>query len=166
MNFVVRPKVPMYCLEAVPYVCALGICNALGGALAWPYKVICRDGSAITFIAHGACDDEGVFVRLELTSKEALSEDALAAMRACVAAWEESLTNTNPVAGPLAPILDDYVGALEAFGKKVEILFSNRKASVRGTLCGIDVWGRATVQLEDGHKLEVVPSQAAIRMFH
>ena len=46
---------------------------------------------------------------------------------------------------------------------EVEVLRGNRVIG-RGALAGVDVWGRATVRLDNGaQELEVAPEQARLR---
>ena len=48
-------------------------------------------------------------------------------------------------------------------GEKVEVLRGGRVIG-RGELAGVDVWGRATVRLDNGtQELEVAPEQARLR---
>ena len=68
------------------------------------------------------------------------------------------------MAGPLAPLLEDYVDRLVGFGREVEVVFPNGNIAARGTFCGVDVWGRATVRTASGRELEVAPEQASLHL--
>lgn len=164
LELVVRPKVPMYCLEGIPYVCALGISQALGGTILWPYEVLRDNEAPISLSAHGGYDGEGAFVRVHIFTGKNPSIDISAAIYASVIRWENKVNSKAPIIGPLAPLLTEYVEALEAFGKKVEIIFPNGRIATNGIFCGVDVWGHATVQLTNGQKLELAPEQAKLKL--
>ena len=78
-------------------------------------------------------------------------------------AWSGAVGAGRAVAGPLAPVLSDYFDRVALMGKPVELVYPNGRVAMRGTLAGVDVWGRATVRNELGGEVEVSPEQASIR---
>ena len=67
------------------------------------------------------------------------------------------------VAGPLAPLLDDYFDTMDAANERVEVVYPNGRVAARGVLAGLDVWGRASVRTDSGRELSISPEQASIR---
>ena len=166
-SLTLRPAVKMGFAGGVPYVCALGVARALGARVAWPYAVVGAEGEPLVEVgARAGYDDEGVFVRCDLTWEAEKDLDADALERAAaeaVAAWEEAYAAGRGVAGPLASVLSDYFDVLHGMGGAVEVLRGGRVVA-RGTLAGVDVWARATVRLPDGRELELAPEQARLRV--
>lgn len=162
MEAVLRPKVPMYCLQGAAYVCALGAAEAVGGSVSWPFTVVDETGaSRVTIEARGGYDDEGLFIRV---TGEGLADEMISGITARVTLWEDGIAQRQgAVAGPLAPLLEDYVDRLTGFGSDVEVVFPNGNVAARGTFCGVDVWGRATVRTSAGRELEIAPEQATLR---
>ena len=166
-SLTLRPSVPMGFVTGVPYVCALALAHELGARVAWPHEVVTGAGDELVSVeARAGYDDEGVFVRCDLTWEGEKDLDAAALERVAaegVAAWEGGYAAGRGVAGPLASVLGDYFDVLLGMGEKVEVLRGGRVIG-RGTLAGVDVWGRATVRLEDGSReLEIAPEQARLR---
>lgn len=165
--FTVRPAVPMGHVTGVPYVAALAVARELGGRLRWPHEVVGADGEPLARVrARAGYDEDGVFVACEVapSGKKDLEAEVLeAAARAGVDAWAADVAAGRAAAGPLAPVLGDYFDALLGTGEDVEVVRGGRTIG-RGTLAGVDVWGRATVRLEDGaRELEIAPEQAILR---
>ena len=146
MEAVVRPQIPMYCLQGAAYVCALGAAAAVDGCVGWPFAVVDKTGAPLATVeAHGGYDDEGLFIRV---TGEGLTDEMVAGIRDRISAWQDEISRRQgAVAGPLAPLLEDY-GNIAA----------------RGTFCGVDVWGRATVRTASGRELEVAPEQASLHL--
>jgi BirA family biotin operon repressor/biotin-[acetyl-CoA-carboxylase] ligase len=172
MELTLRPQVPMYCLQGVGFVCALGAASALPDArVAWPQTVVVGKsadaGADLRFSLRtsGGFDDEGVFVRVSADGlPEDAAEEAAAGMRDALARWEQAIAErSGAVAGPLAPLLDAYVAALAGFGERVEVVFPNGSVAARGSFVGVDVWGRATVRTEADNTLDLSPEQASLR---
>ena len=165
-SLVLRPAVPMSYVTGVPYVCALAVAGELGARVAWPHDVVASDGSALASVrARAGYDEDGLFATCEVVSAGEIGLDVTAieaAVRTGVEAWEAAVSSGRGAAGPLAPVLGDYFDVLDGMGSEVEVLRGGRVAG-RGTLAGIDVWGKATVRLEDGRELEIAPEQASIR---
>lgn len=165
-SVLLRPAVPMGYVTGVPYVCALAVARELGGRVSWPHDVVAEDGSPLASVrARAGYDEDGLFVSCELapTGKRDLDVSALeAAVRAGVGDWEAAVAAGRAAAGPLAPVLSDYFDLLDEMGSEVEVARGGRAVG-RGTLAGVDVWGRATVRLDDGRELEIAPEQAELR---
>lgn len=158
-------------LTGVPYVCALGIAEALDARVCWPHDVVTPEGDPLASVrARAGYDDEGVFVAVDVDVVEVPADgwaetDAAAleqAARSRVDAWAEGVSAGRSAAGPLAAVLSDYFDALLGTGGPVEVVLGGRVAA-RGTLAGVDVWGRATVRTDNGQELEVAPEQATLR---
>lgn len=77
-------------------------------------------------------------------------------------AWATDLARTSSVAGPLVPVLSDYVDALALMGQPVGALTPDGRELARGILCGMDVWGRATVRDAFGDEHEFAAEQASL----
>ncbi len=167
-SLTLRPAVPMGAVTGVPYVCALAVAHLLDARVAWPHEVVSAEGEPIVRVgARAGYDDEGAFVRCDLTWDAERGLDAVVLERAveeAVRAWEGAYAGGRGAAGPLAPVLSDYFDALLGMGEMVEVLRGGRVIG-RGTLAGVDVWGRATVRLDgDGQELEIAPEQAGLRL--
>ena len=165
-SLTLRPGVPMGFVTGAPYVCALAVARSLDARVAWPHEVVSADGTPLASVeARAGYDDEDVFVRCDLTWGDEKNLDAVALERAvaeAAGAWEAAYAAGRGVAGPLASVLEDYFDVLLGMGEEVEVLRGGRVAC-RGTLAGVDVWGRATVRLVDGRELELAPEQARLR---
>lgn len=165
-SVILRPAVPMSYVTGVPYVCTLAVAGALGARVSWPHDVVAPDGSALASVrARAGYDEGGLFVACEVAPAGRGDLDAApleAAVRARVGAWEAAVASGRGAAGPLAPVLGDYFDVLDGMGSEVEVVRGGRAAG-RGTLAGVDVWGKATVRLGDGRELEIAPEQASIR---
>lgn len=166
-SLTLRPAVPMGFVTGVPYVCALGVARELGARVSWPHAVVSPEGDPLVDVrARAGYDDEGVFVRCDLTWDAGAGLDAASVERAAeggVRAWEDACGAGRGVAGPLAAVLDEYFDVLLGMGGPVEAVRGGRVIG-RGTLAGVDVWGRATIRLEGGaQELEIAPEQASIR---
>ena len=165
---VLRPQVGMGSLSGVPYVAALGACEGLeqlgvaGVGVGWPADVVREDGAGL--VAHvrtSAGYAEGMFVVCSLSfdvaggaHADALPADEQVAGAVCSAilarvdAWAAAVGAGRAVAGPLAPVLSDYFDRVTLMGKPVELVYPNGRVAMRGTLAGVDVWGRATMRNE------------------
>ncbi|MBP3883890.1 MAG: hypothetical protein J6D54_02980 [Olsenella sp.] len=184
-----RPDVPMQMFTCIPAVSAIGACRSLrdagvdGASIAWPAN-ISLDGESLVRISAHAGYEEGMFADVELTwlpeegeillnraqdvSVASLDWEGLApalsdAVRRACDEWASGLRRARVVAGPLAPLLDDYFGLLEIANQPVEVVYPNGRLAARGVLCGMDVWGRASVRTASGKVLDISPEQASIR---
>lgn len=165
--FTVRPAVPMGHVTGVPFVCALAVARALGGRVRWPYDVVSAEGAPLAAVrGRAGYDDDGIYVACEVAPADGAALDAAAlesAARDAVGAWGSDVAAGRAAAGPLAPVLGDYFDALLGTGEDVEVVRGGRVIG-RGTLAGVDVWGRATVRLDGGvQELEIAPEQATLR---
>ena len=155
-EMVLRPAVGMGQIVAVPYVVALGACDALEGAgIAWPHDIVdVATGSTLSHVnARGGYDSEGMFVKVELD----LDADVRESVQRRVDEWAQGRTPA-----PLAAILSDYADRLVQLGKEVDVIFPNGKVHAHGTFAGVDVWGRATVRLATGKLIEFAPEKYRI----
>lgn len=165
-SFVVRPAVGMHQMVAVPYVVALGICDALPEAgIAWPHDVVeASTGSMLFGIdTRGGYDNNGMFVRVTLAcAGDEPSEQTVRtlydAITRRVDAWTASAGQT-----PLGAVLGDYANKLVQLGHKVSVVYPSGREYVRGTFVGVDVWGRATVRVGEGKQIEFPPERYRIR---
>lgn len=169
IELTLRPGVPMGHVTGVPFVCALAASEALGGGVAWPYAVLDAQGLPLARVrTRAGYDDQGVYVACTLVVREDAPSAGDAgqclegAVRSRVEAWAEDVRAGRAAAGPLAPILGDYFDALMGMGERVSVVRVGRVIA-RGTLSGVDVWGRATVLTDGGKELEVAPEQAELR---
>lgn len=163
VSVTLRPKVPMGHVVGTPFVVALGAAEALGARVAWPHGVASADGAPLLEVrTRAGYDDDGLFVACDLAG-EGASPQLADAVCARVDAWASDVAAGRAAAGPLAPVLSDYFDACALMGAPVEVLYPNGRVAARGTLAGVDVWGRATVRLEDGRELELAPEQASLR---
>lgn len=78
-------------------------------------------------------------------------------------AWEADVKAGHAMAGPLAPILSEYFDKVPLLGHPVEAVRPDGNTYLRGVFAGVDVWGRATVHLEDGHDVDLSSEQVSIR---
>ena len=154
-------------VTGVPFVATLAVAEALGARVSWPYDVLSAEGEPLARVGSRAgYDDEGLFVTCDIVPSGEKDLDVAALERAArdrVDAWADDVAAGRAAAGPLAPALSDYFDVLLGMGESYEVMRGGR-AIARGTLVGIDVWGRATVRLEDGaQELEIAPEQARLR---
>ena len=85
------------------------------------------------------------------------------AVVARVDAWAAAVNSGHAVAGPLAPVLSEYFDALPLMGARVDVVYPNGNVAATGDFVAVDVWGRATVRLEDGREVVVSSEQASLR---
>lgn len=78
-------------------------------------------------------------------------------------AWAAAVNSGHAVAGPLAPVLSEYFDALPLMGARVDVVYPNGNVAATGDFVAVDVWGRATVRLEDGREVVVSSEQASLR---
>lgn len=175
VELVVRPAVGMPFLTGVPYAAALGVADVLGGlgatgvGVAWPHDVCGPEGVMAT-VRTTAGFGEGMFVVCHVAlagvtpeTADALAEAVAAGIMAQVDAWAAGIAAAGRAATPLGPILNELFDRMPLMGKPIEVVCPNGNVAMRGTLAGMDVWGRATVKNEFGRELEIAPEQARIR---
>lgn len=152
-SLVLRPAVGMRQYVGVPYVVALGVCDALPQAgIAWPHDVVdAATGELICAVrTRGGYDDEGMFVQVELGVGPEVHE----AVRQRVELWA-----AQGSVAPLSSVLADYADKLVQLNKDVRVCYPNGTVYAEGTFVGIDVWGRATVRLVSGQDIEFPPEK-------
>lgn len=175
VELVVRPAVGMPFLTGVPYAAALGVADALEGlgatgvGVAWPHDVCGPEGVMAT-VRTTAGYGEGMFVVCHVAlagvtpeTADALAEAVAAGIMAQVDAWAAGIASAARAATPLGPVLNELFDRMPLMGKSIEVVYPNGNVAMRGTLAGMDVWGRATVKNEFGRELEIAPEQARIR---
>ncbi len=79
-----------------------------------------------------------------------------------VDAWAKALAANKAVAGPLAPVLNEYFDMVPALGHRAAAVSPNGHPLAIGTFAGIDVWGRATIKTTVDER-EFAPEVARIR---
>lgn len=94
---------------------------------------------------------------------EALATTFRDAVASRVETWAEALGARPAAAGPLAPILADYQGALALLGHAVQAVSHAGEALDRGTFVAVDALGRAIVRQSDGRELRFSSEQASLR---
>ena len=57
----------------------------------------------------------------------------------------------------------DSLDACLLMGKPVAVVRNDGSVACKGTLAGMDIWGRVTVKLVDGRDVEIAPGQASVR---
>ncbi len=158
---VLRPKVPMGFIDGTPFVAALAAAEAMGAHVAWPHDVVDSEGTRVARVdTRAGYDDEGLYVTCQIEGEGA--DDSVAdAVAEKVAAWGEAVA-AGSKAGPLAAVLEDYFDACLLMGKPAAVVRRDGTVACKGTLAGMDIWGRVTVKLLDGREVEVAPGQASI----
>lgn len=175
VELVVRPEVGMAFLTGVPYAAALGVADALAGlgasevGVAWPHDVCGPDGVMAT-VRTTAGYGEGMFVVCHVAlggvteqTADALADAVAEGVLAHVTSWAEGIAQAGRAATPLGPVLNELFDRMPLMGKPAEVVYPNGKVAMRGTLVGMDVWGRATVRNEFGRDLDIAPEHASIR---
>ena len=165
-SFVVRPAVGMHQMVAVPYVVALGICDALPQAgIAWPHDVVDASTGSMLFgiETRGGYDEHGMFVRVGLAcSGEEPNEETVQTLHDAITkrvdAWSASAGPT-----PLGAVLGDYANGLVQLGRMVSVVYPSGREYAQGTFVGVDVWGRATVRMDNDAQIEFPPEKYRIR---
>lgn len=160
---ILRPVVAMQQYVGVPYVVALGVCDAVSDAgISWPYDVVNATSHELVcrVEAHAGYDDEGLFVRVGPEDYVG-QEFVRVAVERRVCQWAERLAG-KPRMAPLAPVLADYSAQVVGFGHEVLVTYPNGNPYARGVFRGLDIWGRATVRLEAGEEIEFPPEQYRI----
>ncbi|MGN0077070.1 MAG: hypothetical protein ACI38Z_08870 [Parafannyhessea sp.] len=172
----VRPDVPMQMYTCLPQVLALGLAKSLGQRgvddvrVSWPASVSVGGEPALRVDVRAGYD-EGMYAACEVAALEGaaglpeLADEAMlaAALEDAAGAWETSLRAAHVVAGPLAPLLEEYFDLLDCANREVEVVYPNGRVATRGVLAGMDVWGRAAVRCASGRELNISPEQASIR---
>ncbi len=175
VEVVCRPAVAMPFLTGVPYAAALGVADALSGlgasgvGVAWPHDVCGPDGVMAT-IRTTAGFGEGMFVVCHVAlagvtaeTADVLAEAVAAGIGARVNEWAAGIASAGKAATPLGPVLNELFDRMPLMGQPIEVVYPNGNVAMRGTLAGMDVWGRATVRNELGGELDIAPEQARIR---
>lgn len=81
-----------------------------------------------------------------------------------VDAWAAAVNRGEALAGPLAPVLDDYTDALPMLGRAVELFDPSGAPLGSGMLAGVDGWGRVTVIDTHGQAVDYSAEQVSLRL--
>ena len=167
LEIALRPHAPMPYVQAAAPLAALALCEALGGGaqVLWPSTVL-LDGAEYARVTAAAGYDEGIFVRLRIAfAQPCNSLDMLEqAVLSRADAWEQAVCAGGSAAGPIAAFAGEYFDRLAGMGGTVELLFPNGRVFCRAELRGIDMWGRISVQAEDGRSMDLSPEQVSLRL--
>ncbi|MGI6231053.1 MAG: hypothetical protein ACOYJL_09165 [Tractidigestivibacter sp.] len=176
---VLKPGIGMKDVPGVPYVVALGACEGLdslgvsGVGIGWPADLTSERG-LVSSVRTAAGYEDGIFVVASLAfnlsdanegmpSEQQLASGVCKGILARVDDWAANAAAGRTAAGFLAPVLSDYFDRVLLMGKPVDVVYPNGRVAMKGTLAGIDIWGRATIKNELGGELEISPEQASIR---
>lgn len=170
-SLTLHPKLPLHYVHGVPWCVALGVVDCLRDAgleragVFWPHDIDRGDGELLTMTVSGGADEEGMYVTLRVQGEASgMDVGALdAAVRRRVDAWERAVSEGRCAAGPLASFLSELFDRMTLMGEDVDVLYPNGRPFDRGSLAGLDVWGRATVRRADGSELQIAPEQARLR---
>ncbi|MCH3925969.1 MAG: hypothetical protein LKE27_05905 [Atopobiaceae bacterium] len=189
VSVVLAPKIPMPYYESLPAVSALGVVEGLesagaqGLSVGWPDTVVFEGATVGRVRAKAGYGDAGMFCAATVTltaasadvsvpalegafggalpRASALAEIVREALLAECRVWEEGLQSNG--AGPMEPVLDRYFDRVHLMGETVDVVYPNGRVRAQGRFAGIDIWGRATVVLEDGSELEFAAAESQIR---
>lgn len=181
VQVVLVPGVPMPYLSGVPYVVTLSACEALrelgaqGVGIGWPFEVVGKGGRVAGVATTAGYGEGGMFVvatvSLDLSPVEGVELPEAVAVAECLArhaaervgAWAQVVNAGGAKAGPVSPVASDYYDAVPLMGREVEVVYPNGRVFARGTLVGLDMWGRVTVRNALGGELEFSHEQAGVR---
>ncbi|EFL44557.1 hypothetical protein HMPREF9248_1192 [Fannyhessea vaginae PB189-T1-4] len=146
-----RPRVPMMYMAGLPYICALGVWDVCYKTLNhrarihWPYRVeveVYYEWLRFDVQTHGGCDDNGVFVDVDIvctgdtptlqTLPFNFDVDVAAAVQERVRVWEHACRADKPLAGALAPVMDEYFSLISLIGKPVCMQRGPEQLGARG----------------------------------
>ena len=155
-----RPKIPMPHYTCIPHVVALGICDARPDLRIWWPHDICDEEleRCLEIVALAGYDEDGTFCTVSLEGLVAVTDEMIDSIVRRVSAWEEAV-RARPRQAPLTSVLEDYADAQALLGERVRACYPNGAVALTGTFAGIDVWGRATLRMEDGVDVEFGPER-------
>ena len=78
--------------------------------------------------------------------------------------WALDVAAGRAVAGAVAPVADEWFDRLRWMNSRVEALLPDGRPCARGRLCGLDAWGRVSVELDGGEQVTLAPEQASLRL--
>lgn len=99
----------------------------------------------------------------EVPSFERLAAALRSRICAAVDDWARQVRAGGALAGPLAPVLNEYFDAVPLLGHPVGVYAPTGERVATGMFAGVDCWGRATVRLADGQTVEYAAEQASLR---
>ena len=177
---VVRLRVSMPYVPAVPYVVALGLCQFLrakdeGFGIRWPYD-ICYKDQVVASIKATAGYQEGMFAVVSITADpkvlcspfgvadntELLAKKVSELVVKSVSVWEQQVKRARSFAGPIALILSDYFDMVPLLGQQVNKVYPSGSVALTARFGGIDVWGHAILVDEDGKEILVSEEEASV----
>lgn len=186
LALVLRPAVKMGDYHALPFVAAMGAVDALRSlgkahevGIRWPSDLVSGapdfDSELVCITVSAGAGEGGLFAVVGLsvsrepletlaldTDDEELAADLCDAIAARVDSWASALAASKVVAGPLAPVLEEYFDMVPLLGHRAAALSPNGHPLALGTFAGIDVWGRATIKNASAER-EFAPEAARIR---
>ncbi len=80
-----------------------------------------------------------------------------------VDAWSAAVCAGRAQEGPLAPVLEEYFGALAYLGQSVAVYTSDDVYLGEGSFTGVDAWGHACIRLSDGQDVDYAAEQVTLR---
>ena len=133
-------------------VCGLGL-NITAISMDW------RDPNALPIAGLADClPDDRV-----LPSLDELAEMVRASVLDAVELWSEGIEAAGPSAAPLTGIKAAYNELLAYRGERVHVSSPDGSVSENGVLTGVDVWGRALVELPNGDVKPYDSAQVSLR---
>ena len=106
-----------------------------------------------------SCLDEGI----EPLSLDEMAERVRRGIVGAAEAWERDLLDRGEAVAPLAGITDAYNERLAFRGERVSVFAVDGPVVDCGVLLGVDEWGYALVENDEGRVLRLDASQASIR---
>lgn len=94
---------------------------------------------------------------------EELAEALRRRIAGAVEAWGAQVRAGRALAGPLAPVLNEYYDALPLLGHPVGVYTPEGTLLHTGVFAGIDCWGRATIHRADGQDVDYAAEQVSLR---
>lgn len=177
---VVRLRVSMPYVPAVPYVVALGFCQFLraadeGFGIRWPYD-ICYKDQVVASIKVTAGYQEGMFAVVSVAADpkvlssafgvagntELLAKKVSELVVKSASAWEQQVKRARSFAGPIALILSDYFDMVPLLGQQVNKVYPSGNVALTARFGGIDVWGHAILVDQDGKEILVSEEEASV----
>jgi len=80
-----------------------------------------------------------------------------------VDAWAGEVNRGRALAGPLAPVLNEYFDCVPLLGHLVGVYAPEGTLLGEGMFCGVDCWGRATVRHANGDEASYAAEQVSLR---
>lgn len=133
-------------------VCGMGI-NIQAISMEW------RDPSALPIAGLAECIPDN----RTLPSLDELAEMIRISVMEAVDLWAEGIVEAGASAAPLTGIKGAYNELLAYRNERVHVSSPDRSIAENGVLCGIDVWGRALIELPNGDVKAYDSSRVSLR---